>query len=273
MRLAHVRRGSGEPLVLVHGIGSFARAWDPVAGLLAVERDVIAVDLPGFGATPPLPGQPSLERLVGAVASFLDELGIERAHMAGNSMGGGIALELARAGRALSATALSPIGFWTREEWRATRRVLRTTARAARLTDPVAGGLLWNPLLRAAGMSHLMSRPWALPGDAAVAATRALARAPSFDAMLDALGDWSFPGAEGIGCPVTIAWAQRDRVLPPVQAQRARRELPDAEHLMLTGCGHVPMADDPGQVARVLAEGSGARPRRGPARRRAPVPA
>jgi pimeloyl-ACP methyl ester carboxylesterase len=67
--------------------------------------------------------------------------------------------------------------------------------------------------------------------------------------------------------PVTIAWGTRDALLPPTQARRARRLLPRARHLWLRGCGHVPMSDDPVQVAGVLLDGSAAPA--GPARQNA----
>src|SRR5687767_4097663 len=117
MTVAYERRGSGEPLVLVHGIGSQWQMWAPVLDAVAEARDAIAVDLPGFGESPPLAGQdPTPENLARAVAGLLDELGLESAHVAGNSLGGGVALELGRMGRARSATCLSPVGFWNARE-------------------------------------------------------------------------------------------------------------------------------------------------------------
>src|ERR671925_414817 len=100
MSLAHERRGEGEPLVLVHGIGSQWQGWTPVLDALAREREVIALDLPGFGASPGLDRRPTPEALAAAVGAFLDELDLADAHVVGNSLGGGIALELGRAGRA-----------------------------------------------------------------------------------------------------------------------------------------------------------------------------
>ena len=118
MQLNHHRAGSGEPLVLIHGIGSRWQVWEPILDRLASEREVIALDLPGFAGSPVPPpgtpaGVPSLTLLVG---EFLDELGLDRPHVAGNSLGGWIALELAKLGRVRSATAHSPAGFWNRSE-------------------------------------------------------------------------------------------------------------------------------------------------------------
>src|SRR5947207_2828093 len=104
MWLNHHRAGEGPALVLIHGIGSRWEVWEPVLATVAAEREVVAIDLPGFaGSEMPPPGTPagaaSLTRLVG---EFLDELGLERPHVAGNSLGGRVALELGKSGRARS---------------------------------------------------------------------------------------------------------------------------------------------------------------------------
>src|SRR5262249_17342622 len=140
MELNYHRAGSGEPLVLIHGIGSRWQMWEPVLPLLEGHRDVIALDLPGFAASPPPPsGTPAgLASLTRLVEDFLDRLGLERPHVAGNSMGGWIALELAKNGRVRSATALSPAGFHTPREAVYQRAMLWTTVRAARLLAPFA---------------------------------------------------------------------------------------------------------------------------------------
>src|SRR5687768_16987251 len=100
MALAHTRTGNGEPLVLIHGLGGSRRIWDPVLERVAAERDVIAVDLPGFGESPELPGDvaPTAANLGAAVANLCAELGVEHPHLAGNSLGAWAALELAKTG-------------------------------------------------------------------------------------------------------------------------------------------------------------------------------
>ncbi|HVE67262.1 MAG TPA: alpha/beta fold hydrolase [Solirubrobacteraceae bacterium] len=258
MTLAHERRGGGEPLVLVHGIGSQWQMWAPVLDAVAATRDVVAVDLPGFGDSPPLPGRPTPEALAGAVAELLDALGLETAHVAGNSLGGGVALELGRTGRARSVTCLSPVGFWIPREQTYSNGVLRASAHAARALAPVAPAVLGTPVGQTLGFWHLVSRPWRMRPAEAVGALRNLAGSPGFEATLDAMQGWRLRDGDAIACPVTIAWAQWDMVLIPRQADRARRALPRARHGVLAGCGHVPTWDDPAQVARVLREGSGA---------------
>lgn len=108
--VSYERTGSGEPLVLLHGIGHHRQAWDPVLRILALERDVIAVDLPGFGASPALPEglTHDLGTMVPVLGSFFDALGVVRPHVAGNSLGGLLALELGRERLVRSVTALSP---------------------------------------------------------------------------------------------------------------------------------------------------------------------
>src|SRR3954451_5955317 len=113
--LACERHGSGEPLVLVHGVTHRRQAWYPVLDLLTPHREVILVDLPGHGQSAPLcsGGRPVEDVLRERFKDFLEEQGLDRPHVAGNSLGGRIALEAGVTGHARSVTALSPAGFWT----------------------------------------------------------------------------------------------------------------------------------------------------------------
>jgi pimeloyl-ACP methyl ester carboxylesterase len=258
--LSHVRRGSGEPLVLVHGIGSRWQIWEPVLAALTAEHEVVALDLPGFGASPvPPSGQPrSVAELVDSVAGLLDELGWERPHVAGHSLGGGVALELGRTGRARSVTAIAPVGFWNDRESAYARAVLRSSRRLARLLEAPAGTLLRSAVMRRALLGLFAARADRIPVDAAVADVRGLARCPGFEAVLDVAIRESFAGGP-IDCPVTVAWPRRDRLLlARPQAARARRALPAASHVWLEGCGHTPFWDDTEQSTRVLLRGSSA---------------
>src|SRR3712207_6101060 len=115
IEIAFERRGNGSPLVLLHGIGHRWQAWEPVLDALAEQHDVIAVDLPGFGRSPLLPEGRGYD-MAGAVqacADIFEDMGLDRPHVAGNSLGGVISLELASRGLVSSATALAPAGFWT----------------------------------------------------------------------------------------------------------------------------------------------------------------
>ena len=94
LSIAFDRSGEGEPLLLVHANGMSRIAWTPVLALLRGERDVIVIDLPGHGDSPPVPSHISAAPpgIAYLLVELLDELGIERAHVAGNSIGGWTAL-------------------------------------------------------------------------------------------------------------------------------------------------------------------------------------
>ena len=258
MELGYHRTGAGEPLVLIHGIGSRWQVWEPVFDRLSAERDVIAIDLPGFGASPmPPPGTPpGIPSLTSLVGDFLDSVGLDRPHLAGNSLGGWISLELAKQGRVRSATGLSPAGFFNDREATYSRAFLWASARAARVLSPVAERVLEPPLARTLLFKHLTAHPARIPADEAVGHLKALGGAPWFDETLRAITNQRFSGGEQITVPATIAWGERDRLLLPRQARRAQRAIPHARVTTLRGCGHVPTYDDPQQVAQVLLEGS-----------------
>ncbi|MBS1870119.1 MAG: alpha/beta fold hydrolase [Actinobacteria bacterium] len=258
MQLAYDRSGSGPPLVLVHGIGSRRGAWKPVVPLLAGERDVLCVDLPGFGDSPVLPAgeAPSVQALAGALVDWWTEVGLERPHVAGNSLGGGIALELARMGAVASATALSPIGFWSPAEARYGRAMLHVTHFAATRLGAQMRRIVRSPAGRQATIGLMYGRPRKRVGEEAVEDLVQLARAPGWQATLPHTRGYAFRDGAELAVPVTIGWGTRDRLLIPRQAKRARTLLPRARHVPLPRCGHIPMSDDPEGVAALLLAGS-----------------
>ncbi|MFG2319113.1 MULTISPECIES: alpha/beta fold hydrolase [Streptomyces] len=256
--LAYARVGAGEPLLLLHGIGHHRQAWDPVVDILATERDVIAVDLPGFGASPALPpGLPhDLPTTSAVLGAFCAALGVDRPHVAGNSLGGLLALELGRENLVRSVTALSPAGFWTQAERRYAFGVLTGMRRTARtLPLPLVERLSRTAAGRTALTSTIYARPGRRSPEAVVAETLALAHAEGFAETLRAGRSVLFTD-DVPGIPVTVAWGSRDRLLLPRQGVRAKRTVPRARLVRLPGCGHVPMNDDPALVARVLLDGS-----------------
>ncbi|MGW6878939.1 alpha/beta fold hydrolase [Streptomyces goshikiensis] len=252
--VAYERKGAGEPLLLLHGIGHHLQAWHPVTDVLAGQYDVIAVDLPGFGASAPLPeGVPyDLATVAPALGALCAALGVDRPHVAGNSLGGLLALEMGRTGLARSVTALSPAGFWTQGERRYAFAALRAMRAGARALPRHA---LERLSRSAAGRAALTSSIYAAPGrrapEAVVAETVALRDATGFEQTLAAGGSVRF--TEDVpGLPVTIAWGVHDRLLLRRQGVRAKRTVPGARLVRLPGCGHVPMHDDPALVSRVV---------------------
>jgi pimeloyl-ACP methyl ester carboxylesterase len=254
------RRGSGPPLVLVHGHGLRWQDWMPVLPALAEHHEVIALDLPGFGASPRDETDPSAPGYAARVEFFFEELGLERPAVAGFSMGGGIALELARRGSVSSAVALCPIGFWTPRERAWCQASVRRVRASSRITPrPLLEAVVRSRVGRTAALIQVYAKPWRLDPDAVMEAIDAQANAASFDAAADAFGRYTFHDAEELrGVPLTVAWGDRDYLLLSRQAARARRVLPWARHVTLHGCGHVPFADDPEVVAGVILAGADA---------------
>jgi pimeloyl-ACP methyl ester carboxylesterase len=188
------------------------------------------------------------------LAGFLDELGLEDAHVAGNSVGGWTALELAKLGRARSVVAFGPAGLWQRGP-----RSSYWSLRLDRLGAERFGGALEAALRTRAGRIALMgqsfARPWRIPADAAVETIRAFGRTRGFRTHLEMTSSIRFQDGQEIDVPVTIAFGTRERLIP--RKGRLRDELPaHTRWIDLEGCGHVPMWDDPDLVAQTILEGT-----------------
>jgi pimeloyl-ACP methyl ester carboxylesterase len=253
------RAGRGEPLVLIHGIGHRRQAWQPVLPLLTPYRDVITIDLPGFGESPAAKGGYGIEPALVMFKEFFTDLGIGRPHVAGNSLGGLLSLALGEAGLARSVTALSPAGLWTQWQKNYALNVLRAHRALARRTPPrVVGRIAATPAGRSALTGLIVGKPARLTPEAIVEDARAMAAAPGFEpTAAQARGGFRFTGPV-TGLPVTIAWAEHDRILARPRVTELRQVAPDADLVLLPGCGHVPMNDAPELVAKVLLDGSAA---------------
>ena len=254
IEVSYDRRGSGEPLVLLHGIGHRWQAWEPVIDRLAEHHDVIALDLFGFGASPMLPAERpyTVPAAVEALAEVFEDLGVSRPHIAGNSLGGMLALELASRDLVRSVTALSPAGFWTARDRAYAIQALSGIRMIARLKPSVQQAVFASKAARIAGGSLLFGKPSWLTAEIMLGDMAAMAGAPGFDAVVEAGGRDYFFMSPAPKVPTTIAWGSRDRILWPRQARRCAEILPDARHIRLPGCGHVPMGDDPARVADVI---------------------
>ena len=272
--LDHYRGGSGEPLVLVHGIGHTWRAWKPILPLLEERFDVLAVDLPGFGRSAPFPpGVDSTpEALADAVEDEMARAGFDRAHFAGNSLGSWISLELARRGRAHTVTAISPAGLQHGRErgWGAgVLRGIRWMARNAPAPEP----LLRNPVTRTVLACTSLARGWKKDPDELIEESELFASTPGFDATLPHTFHAQPRGLTTLDVPVLILWGALDVVLLPRQGRRFERLIPGAELRYIAGAGHTPMADVPEELAEAIEDFAldrGARRSRG---RRAAAPA
>jgi pimeloyl-ACP methyl ester carboxylesterase len=241
--LAYDRLGSGPPLVLLHPLGADRRVWEPVLEPLSAARTVIPVDLPGFGESPPLNETPTPAALARALERFFSDIDLDRPHVAGNSLGGWVALELALAGSVRSVTAIAPAGLWGRP-LAPKPNLARRVAGALR---PVLPLLTATPAGRRALLGGVMLHPERVPAGAAAHIVDAYATAPGFAATNQAMRAGHFDGLGRIEVPVTLAWPDHDRLV-----SAPARLPPHVESRVLIGCGHLAMWDAPDQVTRLL---------------------
>ena len=249
--VAYDRAGSGEPLVLLHGLGGSRRIWAPVIERLAAERDVVAVDLPGFGESPPLPDgvRASAANLGAAVAELCDELELRRPHLAGNSLGAWAALEMAKDGRAASVCGLSPAGLWRRPL--GPRRY--DTRRVGRALRPLLPLLMRSARARGALLRTTLAHPDRLSRAEAKGLVLDWLLSPGYDAANAEMRGNVFEHPELVTVPTTIAWGAEDRL---VRAPRPERMPPGTRYVERDGWGHTPTWDDPDGVAELLLNAS-----------------
>lgn len=253
-RIVYERRGSGSPLVLLHGLGHRRQAWRPVLRMLETVHDVVALDLPGFGESraPGAGERYDIAWLVEAVERFCDRLGLYRPHLAGNSLGGAIALELAARGTAASATVFSPVGFTAGAENLGNRLLAVGAGVAARVPEHIRVAVADSPLMRSVARRVLRGTPGPdSHRDVRFDATALSAGSP-FVRLAPEVACYSFTAS--VVCPVTVGWGDRDRVLTPHAARRVAARIAHARLVSLPGCGHVPMADRPVLVSAAITE-------------------
>ena len=255
MSVAHHRVGSGEPLLLVHGLGGVGRYWDPLLPAFTEQYDVIVVDLPGFGGSPSLPGSAvAVEALATALAGLLDDLGLADVHVVGHSVGGYVAFELAVLGRARTVTGLAPAGLWggQHQAGRSTAR-LRASHRFAAVTRPVA-----RPLVRITTRLPKALIPHGLSAEAALALYDAYSSAPGFEPVLAGVNSTPFARGDRLTMPVTVVFGARDTVI--LAQDRNRDRLPaHTRWVEFPGAGHNVPWERPEDIIRTVTETTGGR--------------
>ena len=251
------RAGTGTPLLLLHGIGAIWRAWSPVLPYLEPHHEVIVPTLHGHAGGPPLDSQvaPSVQALVDGIEEELDRLGLRKVHIAGNSLGGWIGIELARRGRAQSLVLLSPAGAWrSPRRLRVTTHGVRFSLGALARYSSRAEAIAERRLLRWAMLAGQVAHPHRVPRESLVTYIHASGQSPVVDPLLRVLHlNPVDPLPVDRDYPVRLVWAERDRVLPFKHFGSPMLErLPGAELIRLSGVGHVPMSDDPARVAELI---------------------
>lgn len=251
------RGGSGPPLVLIHGFTDTWRTWELVIPRLEEEFEVLAITMPGHAGGPPIPGEVTTDSLPDGVAAAMDEAGLERAHLAGNSLGGFVALQLASRGRALSVTGLAPAGGWSAEfqdhfalDYFITQQEL--VGEAAPYADQIAS----TPEGRRQATKFIVEDTSLITPEMVV---HQLIGAANCTAALPMVATARREGFEldsdRIDCPVRFVWGTADKLLRwPETAVRFREEwCPRAGFIELEGVGHCPQLEAPLEVSELIA--------------------
>jgi pimeloyl-ACP methyl ester carboxylesterase len=242
-----------DALVLLHALGMSPRVWDGVRPWLEPHRAVVALTTLGHrGGTPAARGPVRVSDLVDHAERALDERGLERPHVAGNSLGAWMAIELARRGRARTVCALSPAGAWTAgtAEQAVGVRKIRAARRGARLGRRVPV-LMRSAVARRLALGAIAVHGERTTAEQALQAAHDLVDCPVVDDILAT--DEEIAPLDPLPCPITLAWAGADAITPvEVNGAVARARLPRARFLVLSGVGHVPMIDDPHGVAATI---------------------
>jgi pimeloyl-ACP methyl ester carboxylesterase len=257
------RAGSGEPLLLLHGFTGAWHHWRPLLGELVARYEVIAPTLAGHDGGKPLPPGTALNFAdsTDLLEEHLDELGLDTVHVVGNSMGGALALELAKRGRARTVVALAPAGGWVPGDGEAQRlgRFFARQRRLTRATSSQMAVIVRRPSVRRLALRDIMRHGELVSPAQALALAQSSLRCTVAQQVIEALGadreDLVLRELDKITCPVRLASPQFDRILPAERhAARYRREIPGVDSIMLPGCGHVPMWDDAELVIRTIME-------------------
>lgn len=251
------RTGAGKPLVLVHGLGSSIRNWDPVVPALGAEREVIAVDLPGFGASAPLPDEVTIATLTDALQGFLQEAGLRNSDVVGSSMGGRIVIELARRGHSGTVVALDPGGFWNGRQLAVFNASITASIGLIRRLQPALPFLTRHAAGRTALLAQFSAKPWRLDPEQVMTELRGFENSPSLDEARKALAH----GPRQPGAPrgslkgrLAIGWGMQDRVTPASEAAAAMELYPEATLHWFEDCGHFPHWDQPEATAKFILE-------------------
>jgi pimeloyl-ACP methyl ester carboxylesterase len=243
--------------LLVHGLGSSIRTWDLVAPALAADREVIAVDLPGFGATPAPASEVTIDTLTDAVEAFVAHENLGDVDVVGSSMGAHIAIEMARRGHRGTVIALGPTGFWTDRRARMFGLTVGNVMKMMRAADPLLPLLANNPIGRSVLLAQFSVHPWTLPEDFVVTELRGFKASPGLDQALDSLAH----GPQQEGAPagtlngrLVIGWGRQDKVALPGEAGRDTELFPDASVHWFENCGHFLHWDQPDETVRLILE-------------------
>ena len=243
--LRHERFGSGEPLLLIHGMGSSAEAWKLITPDLSKDYEVITIDLPGHGLSK-LPGGTRMDAaaLGELVFGQMSAWGFDSFHIVGSSLGGWIALEMAAAqpNRVRSLTGLAPAGLWLVPETR--RHPISAVSRyMAATTYPLAPLVLRYKWARKFGFAMVSPKWESIPLEVCIDATRAMGSSSGYFPAWDAMLGLRFDKEISPDIPVTILFGDTDNTLPARYSQERSLAPAHAKWITIPQAGHAPMWD------------------------------
>lgn len=254
----HVQRGAGRKLLLVHSLGGSWQSWTTILDKLSAHRTVIAIDLPGHGATPAEADSGTFIGLVGSVERYIAANGLTGIDVVGSSMGARIVLELARCGNVGNVVALDPGGFWRGWERTFFKVTIGLSGRLLRAIRPLLPTLSQYAATRTALLAQLSVAPWALDPHIVATELTGLSTTPTFGALVDDLAggpEQVGPAAQSTG-RVVIGWGRQDRLCLPRQAMRAKAAFPSADLHWFESSGHFPAWDKPDETVAVILAGT-----------------
>jgi pimeloyl-ACP methyl ester carboxylesterase len=238
-KVAYRRRGEGEPTLFLHGAG-FTRRWLPFHAALAEHTDLICPDHPGFGESPLPDWLDGFDDLVIHYDELLDELGLERAHVVGYSLGGWIAAELAvfLPHRLESLTLITPVGL--RVEGHSPAPLFHMSP------EELIATMFNDPTNMASVLPDPDDVDEIVQGYSEAATSARLAWSRPHDLKLDRR-------LRRVGCPSLVVCAEHDRLVPNAIAERYAELLPQARLETIPGTGHALIVEQPQLTAAATA--------------------
>ena len=255
-----VREGAGRPLLLIHGLGGTYKSWDLIRPSLVQTRDVVALDLPGHGASPAVATSWTVKGLADSVEVFILDQKLVGIDAVGSSLGASIVLELTRRGLVGAGIALDPGGFWRGWEKAFFQATMGASVKLVRGIKPGLSVLSGNAVARALLLAQLSARARAIPAAFIEQELQSLAATQTVDALIQDL--LALPEPQGLSAlstgPIVLGWGRKDRLCLPRQAARAQKAFPAATVHWFEHSSHFPMWDQPADVVRLVLSTEGA---------------
>ena len=256
-RVNYVEIGDGPPLLFVHGLSGCWQNWLENIPYFARSHRVIAVDLPGFGASPMPPWELTIPAYGRFLRDFCERLGVDRCSLVGNSMGGFVATEVAITDpeRVDDLTLVSAAGItWARARREPAEMLARVGRAAAPLVLRFELSAIRRPRIRELAFRGVFHDPNALRREMLWENVVPAFQSPgTFDSMRNLVGHDIRDRLEEIGVPTLIVWGRNDRVVPIPAAFSYKKRIGDnAELIIFDQCGHVPQIERPVRFNRVV---------------------